>query len=80
MTITIADYLLTRLAELGVRHMFGVPGGFNLWFTRVTACQVARPPSVDFVARFQPGQFPIRTARQLSNLTINYSSGSFPHW
>src|ERR1700730_16806273 len=32
MTITIADYLLTRLAELGVHHMFGVPGDFNLWF------------------------------------------------
>jgi indolepyruvate decarboxylase len=32
MSITIADYLLTRLAELGVRHMFGVPGDFNLWF------------------------------------------------
>jgi len=36
--------------------------------------------SVDFVARFRSGQFPNRTARQLSNLTINYSSGSFPHW
>ena len=36
--------------------------------------------SVDFVARFRPGQFPNRAARQLSNLTINYSSGSFPHW
>jgi len=35
---------------------------------------------VDFVARFRPGQFPDRTARQMSNLTINYSSGSFPHW
>ena len=34
--------------------------------------------SVDFVARFRPGQFPDRTARLLSNLTINYSSGSFP--
>jgi hypothetical protein len=22
----------------------------------------------------------VLTARQLSNLTINYSSGSFPHW
>jgi hypothetical protein len=49
-------------------------------FTRVTARQVARPPFVDFVARFQPGQFPDRAARQLSNLTINCSSGSFPHW
>ena len=32
MSLTIADYLLTRLTELGVHHMFGVPGDFNLWF------------------------------------------------
>jgi indolepyruvate decarboxylase len=32
MTFTIADYLLARLRELGVRHIFGVPGDFNLWF------------------------------------------------
>src|SRR5258708_31522611 len=49
-------------------------------FTRVTAFKVARPPEVDFVARFQPNRLPGLTARQLSNLTINYSSGSFPHW
>jgi pyruvate decarboxylase len=30
--ITIADYLLERLAELGVGTMFGVPGDFNLGF------------------------------------------------
>jgi indolepyruvate decarboxylase len=32
MSFTIGDYLITRLAEAGVRHMFGVPGDFNLWF------------------------------------------------
>ncbi|EAU86242.1 pyruvate decarboxylase [Coprinopsis cinerea okayama7 len=31
-TVRIGDYLLTRLAQLGVRHMFGVPGDFNLGF------------------------------------------------
>ena len=36
--------------------------------------------SVDFVARFRSAPLPVLTARQLSNLTINYSSGSFPHW
>jgi Thiamine pyrophosphate enzyme, N-terminal TPP binding domain len=36
MSITIAEYLLTRLAELGVRYMFGVPGDFNLWFLEQT--------------------------------------------
>ncbi len=29
---TIADYLLDRLSELGVRHLFGVPGDFTLGF------------------------------------------------
>jgi indolepyruvate decarboxylase len=31
-SFTIGDYLLQRLREVGVRHMFGVPGDFNLWF------------------------------------------------
>jgi pyruvate decarboxylase len=30
--ITISNYLLTRLEQLGVKHMFGVPGDFNLRF------------------------------------------------
>jgi indolepyruvate decarboxylase len=29
---TVADYLLDRLAELGVEHVFGVPGDFTLGF------------------------------------------------
>ncbi|EFV13491.1 alpha-keto acid decarboxylase family protein [Segniliparus rugosus] len=29
---TIGHYLVDRLAELGVRHVFGVPGDFNLMF------------------------------------------------
>ena len=35
-SITIADYLLTRLIELGVGHMLGVPGDYNLWFLEQT--------------------------------------------
>jgi hypothetical protein len=35
-SITIANYLLARLTELGVRQMFGVPGDFNLWFLEQT--------------------------------------------
>jgi hypothetical protein len=34
--LTIANYLLARLTELGVRQMFGVPGDFNLWFLEQT--------------------------------------------
>ena len=29
---TVGDYLLDRLAELGVTHLFGLPGDFNLEF------------------------------------------------
>jgi len=29
---TVGDYLLDRLAEIGVAHVFGVPGDFNLEF------------------------------------------------
>jgi indolepyruvate decarboxylase len=45
MTVTIAEYLLARLAELGVRHMFGVPGDFNLWFLE----QTLQTSQIDFV-------------------------------
>lgn len=31
-TISVADYLLERLAQLGVTQMFGLPGDFNLGF------------------------------------------------
>lgn len=31
-TCTIGDYLLIRLKELGVKHIFGVPGDYNLAF------------------------------------------------
>ena len=29
---TIADYLLDRLSQIGIRHFFGVPGDYNLQF------------------------------------------------
>ncbi|MGE1160028.1 indolepyruvate decarboxylase [Pantoea agglomerans] len=31
-TFTVGDYLLTRLQEIGVKHLFGVPGDYNLQF------------------------------------------------
>ena len=31
-TLTVTDYLLARLEEIGVRHLFGVPGDYNLQF------------------------------------------------
>src|SRR5258708_15674797 len=49
-------------------------------FTRVTACKVAHPPYVGFIARLRPRRFPGSGARKLSSPTNNYLSGSFPHW
>ena len=31
-TYTVADYLLDRLAQIGIRHFFGVPGITTLQF------------------------------------------------
>lgn len=31
-TLTVGEYLLARLDEIGVRHLFGVPGDYNLQF------------------------------------------------
>ena len=41
--ITIGNYLLTRLQELGISHLHGVPGDFNLAFLeQVMACDGIR--------------------------------------
>ncbi|MDQ1121564.1 alpha-keto acid decarboxylase family protein [Microbacterium trichothecenolyticum] len=44
-TYTVADYLLDRLAESGVRHLFGVPGDFTLAFLD----HVERHPLIEWV-------------------------------
>src|ERR1035437_8483508 len=44
----------------------------------VTACKVAHPPSVGFIARLRPNQFPGSDAGKLSSPTNHYLSGSFP--
>jgi len=40
-------------------------------FTRVTACWVAHPPFVGFIARLRPGRFPGSDARKLPSSTNN---------
>ena len=40
-------------------------------FTRVTACTVAHPPYVGFIARLRPGRFPGSDARKLPSSTNN---------
>ena len=40
-------------------------------FTRVTACTVAHPPYVGFIARLHPGQLPGSGARKLPSSTNN---------
>jgi indolepyruvate decarboxylase len=32
MKITVGDYLISRLKEVGIKHIFGVPGDYNLGF------------------------------------------------
>jgi len=44
-TPTVADYLLDRLASLGVRHLFGVPGDYNLKLLDT----VVEHPRIDWV-------------------------------
>lgn len=43
--ITVGDYLLTRLKELGIEHIFGVPGDYNLGFLD----QVVNYPGLEWV-------------------------------
>ena len=40
-------------------------------FTRVTACRVAHPPYMGFIARLRPGRFPGSDARELPSSTDN---------
>nr|CBX81355.1 putative decarboxylase [Erwinia amylovora ATCC BAA-2158] len=44
-TYTVGDYLLTRLNEIGISHLFGVPGDYNLRFLD----HVIDHPDVDWV-------------------------------
>ena len=49
-------------------------------FTRVTACKVAHPPCLGFIARLRPDRFPGSDARKLPSPAGNRLGGSFPHW
>jgi indolepyruvate decarboxylase len=43
--MSVGDFLLKRLAELGSRYLFGVPGDYNLWFLE----QVERSNHIEFI-------------------------------
>lgn len=45
MKLTIGAYLLARLSDMGIRHLFGVPGDYNLQFLE----QVKDADGIDFV-------------------------------
>ncbi|HUC18638.1 MAG TPA: thiamine pyrophosphate-binding protein [Acetobacteraceae bacterium] len=45
MSTTIGHYLIQRLAEIGARHVFGVPGDFSLLFLE----QMAHTPHLAFI-------------------------------
>src|SRR5215467_6526847 len=53
---------------------------FEAWssFTRVTACKVAHPPYVGFIARLRPGRFPDSNARKLPSSTNNFLGWVLP--
>ncbi|MEQ4693697.1 alpha-keto acid decarboxylase family protein [Providencia manganoxydans] len=42
---TVADYLLDRLAQIGIHHLFGVPGDYNLQFLD----HVISHPQIDWI-------------------------------
>ncbi len=42
-TYTVADYLLDRLTQIGIRHFFGVPGDYNLQFP-ITSSLIRKSP------------------------------------
>ncbi len=45
MKITIGDYLIKRIKELGIKHIIGVPGDFNLQFLE----QIRKSEGIEFV-------------------------------
>ncbi len=44
--ITVAEYLLTRLKEVGIDHLFGVPGDFVLAFIETHTGRLDCPESL----------------------------------
>jgi TPP-dependent 2-oxoacid decarboxylase len=72
--MSVGDFLLRRLAELGVQHLFGVPGDYNLWFLE----QAERSDQVEFVGccnelnaagdGITPGHLTRRVLRSLSRM------------
>ena len=45
MRMSVGDFLLKHLAQLGSRYLFGVPGDYNLWLLE----QAGRSNRVEFV-------------------------------
>ncbi|OGT45215.1 MAG: hypothetical protein A3E83_08070 [Gammaproteobacteria bacterium RIFCSPHIGHO2_12_FULL_41_20] len=43
--VTVGDYLLSRLKELGIEHVFGVPGDYNLGFLD----QIVRHKGIEWI-------------------------------
>src|SRR5262249_49073723 len=61
--------------RVGIHHTtFGACSSF----TRVTACRVAHPPYVGFIARLRPRQLPGSDARKLPSSTNNLLAWVLP--
>jgi hypothetical protein len=63
------------LRRIGV-HIFTFEAGSS--FTRVTACLVARPPFLGFIARLRPNRFPGSDARKLPRWGALRNAGQLP--
>ncbi|WP_186379395.1 alpha-keto acid decarboxylase family protein [Yersinia massiliensis] len=88
---TVADYLLDRLAEIGIRHLFGVPGDFNLHFLdhvmnhpviKWVGCanELNAAYAADGYARVMPAAALLTTAGVGELSAINGIAGSFTEY
>lgn len=88
---TVADYLIERLTQLGIRHLFGVPGDYNLQFLD----HVVAHPQLDWVgcanelnaayaadgyARYAPAAAMLTTFGVGELSAINGTAGSYAEY
>ncbi|WP_186369774.1 alpha-keto acid decarboxylase family protein [Yersinia aldovae] len=87
----VADYLLDRLAQVGIRHLFGVPGDFNLQFLDSVishpviqwmgcANELNASYAADGYARVMPAAALLTTAGVGELSAINGIAGSFAEY
>ncbi len=78
MAVTIASYLIERLASLGARHLFGVPGNYTAQFL-AAAAKDGRLGYVGTTNELEAGYAADALARveRIGVVTVTYGVGSF---